>query len=511
MKLPDIFKMAFHNLWIRKLRTALNLVGIVIASVLLLATLAATEGIQDAVVRFVESSEHSKRFRIYPDFDRSVKPPPEAVKVEGEMSERRRKRLRDLLENNWREENQPRWYWIPPGLVEKIRKLPHVVEVSPKFSINCDIEIDGTLQKTFARSCSSLNLSLRQRMIAGEMIGDDNSKQILIHEGLAYKLGFRSDSDLEELIGKTVVLKFPVNAGTANLFGAKFFSESVEKRIQWFKVLEHLLSGKSVLTLGKEEQDLIKQFLKQQEKPSASPKFQVLKIEFEVAGVFRRRDDQDIQNVLERFTGGFGDVLFHHHVFENDLKEVLGKRGAHDADVFVDEYPNLKTVIEETEKNSVRVASPADIINRVVAGVENSKFTIGTIVLIVLFISAIGISNTMFMSLVERTEEIGILKAVGGSNRDVLHMILFEGLVTGLIGSLVSIGISFLVVLVGNEMLRNYVEYRSTMELEGQLFQVEGWMIAAMVAMATLTTTVAGLWPAWRASRLDPVDAMGQR
>lgn len=511
MKFAELSRMAFEILWVRKLRTALNLVGIVVASVLLLATLSATQGIRKAVLRFVNNSEHARKFRVYPDFDRSIKPPEDQVKVDGDMSDRRRTRIRRILEDKWREENQPRWYSIPIEVFDELRKIEHVVEVKPNYSASCDVVLGNDRERIFTRTYSNLDANLRSRILFGKDLSQQDQNEVLVHEGLAYELGYRSDKQLQELIGKEVILQFPVNANMFSLLGEEFFLQSVEQQTKWFEIIEKLLAGHNPADFSSEDKKRIQQFLSKRSGNNDQNKTKLVSMRFKVGAVFRHRDDEDIENVLERFTGGSGEILIHYRVFEKDLREVLGERSAHDADVYVEHYSHLESVIKQCREESLNSASATDIIGRIINGVEGSKFTIAVIILIVLLISAVGISNTMFISLIERTEEIGIIKAVGGSNRDVLVLVLCEGLVTGLIGGLVAIGISLLIVLGGNEILKNYVQSRANMELEGSVFDLELWMLALTLGVSTLTTTLAGIWPAWRASRLDPVDAMGQR
>jgi putative ABC transport system permease protein len=125
-------------------------------------------------------------------------------------------------------------------------------------------------------------------------------------------------------------------------------------------------------------------------------------------------------------------------------------------------------------------------------------------------VSAIGIANTMFIALFERTEEIGIMKAVGASNANVMWMIVFECIVTGLLAGVISLLIASVVAMIGNGYLLDYFESRSKIKLDGQVFVINLSISAIAFFLAVMVTTVAGIWPAWRAARLDPVVAMGR-
>jgi putative ABC transport system permease protein len=127
----------------------------------------------------------------------------------------------------------------------------------------------------------------------------------------------------------------------------------------------------------------------------------------------------------------------------------------------------------------------------------SSTFTayITGIALISLVVGAIGIANIMLVSVAERTREIGIMKAVGAHNDDVLQLFLLEAVLLGVFGSTVG-------ALVG--LGGGYVAAR----LIGLplAFRVEWFGVA--VGVGLLVGALAGLYPAWDAARTDPIDAL---
>lgn len=510
MRINDLLVTAFHNLWIRKLRTALNLVGIVLSCVLLLCTLAATNGIRLAIQRFVENSAEARQFHVAPDYDRTVTPPKSEIAVVGEMSERRRERISKILEENWREKNQPKRYLIRNSTLDELRKFTGVIDVAPRYHFRCDVLSNHQVQLGVARSCSLYNSDLRNRMIAGQCLSQDSVDQVLLHEGIAYELGFRSDVELENLIGQTVEVHFKSKDNFYSIFGDEFFLNSVQKQAQWFRIIEHFLAGKSLSDLDPASQQLVRDFARSRQQRAQPQATQLIKKEFIVCGVFRRSDQQDVSNILSQYTGGYGDLLLHYSVLESLLPDSAKYDGAFNAVVYVNEFADLQPGVAKATELGLSAAAPTRSIERVFQAIERAQQTVFGIVAIVLFISAVGISNTMIISLIERTEEIGIMKAVGASNGNVLWIILFEGLVTGLLGGLIAILISLGVITMGNGILRSYVETRASMNLEGKVFAMQTWMVGLGIALSVTITTLAGLWPAWRAAKLDPVIAMGR-
>lgn len=120
---------------------------------------------------------------------------------------------------------------------------------------------------------------------------------------------------------------------------------------------------------------------------------------------------------------------------------------------------------------------------------------------IALLVGAVGVMNTMFTSVLERTKEIGVMKAVGAKNSHILTIFLIEsglmGFVGGVVGTLAGLGLSAL----------------ASMFI-GRFFNVQMAVVASpALILITLAGSfslgaVAGLWPAWRASRLPVVDAL---
>lgn len=110
-----------------------------------------------------------------------------------------------------------------------------------------------------------------------------------------------------------------------------------------------------------------------------------------------------------------------------------------------------------------------------------------------LFVGGIGIMNIMFVSVTERTREIGIRKAIGARRRTILLQFLTEAVCIGLLGGLIGLGIA--------EAL--------TFVIERFLPAVMTWLILGVAFLVSLVTgVVSGFLPAWRASRMDPVDAL---
>jgi len=122
--------------------------------------------------------------------------------------------------------------------------------------------------------------------------------------------------------------------------------------------------------------------------------------------------------------------------------------------------------------------------------------------MISLLVGGIGIMNTMFTSVLERTKEIGIMKAIGAKRRDIQILFLLESGLLGLIGGLVgvTIGIS----------LSTLVEFAAKQALGTNLLQASAspLIIIGALLFSSLIGTISGFLPARRAAKLNPVDAL---
>ena len=133
-----------------------------------------------------------------------------------------------------------------------------------------------------------------------------------------------------------------------------------------------------------------------------------------------------------------------------------------------------------------------NIINVIVIGIA----------MISLFVGGVGIANTMYTSVVERTKEIGIMKAVGARNKDVLYIFLIEsgmlGLVGGIAGALIGLGGAFAVSSMANQAIG------------GDLFQVSisYSLLFGAVSFSFFVGIFSGIFPAMQASKLNVVDAL---
>jgi putative ABC transport system permease protein len=125
---------------------------------------------------------------------------------------------------------------------------------------------------------------------------------------------------------------------------------------------------------------------------------------------------------------------------------------------------------------------------------------------IALAVSALGIMNTMVMSILERTREIGIMKAIGGSDGDIRRIFLIEASAIGFFGGIAGVALGWLVGRIINIGANVYIQNQGG--TPGNLFSLPFWLIGGAIGFSIAISLLAGSYPAARAARLDPIQAL---
>jgi putative ABC transport system permease protein len=222
-------------------------------------------------------------------------------------------------------------------------------------------------------------------------------------------------------------------------------------------------------------------------------------VSFEVVGVIKRVGDPTLD----------GGVL----ISEPDIRELLNESNLY-TQIVAQAVGNPDVVAESVEKRlrrsrgldegkeDFRVQSSTELIESFNAVFNIIQVVFVGIAAISLLVGGIGIANVMFTAVLERTREIGVMKAIGARNKDVMLMFLVEsgflGLVGGIIGILIGMGISKVVEIGANTAFGPGTIYAS----------YSPFLIVGMMIFSVGLGALSGVLPARRASKLKPVEAL---
>lgn len=174
----------------------------------------------------------------------------------------------------------------------------------------------------------------------------------------------------------------------------------------------------------------------------------------------------------------------------------------------------VSEAIKQKFGGQVSVTSATAILDTISTIFSNIEIFLAGIAGISLLVAGIGIMNIMIVSLMERTREIGILKALGMKGRTVLLIFLGEASIIGLMGGAIGIGLGWglaeIFARVGFAAMRggqqgNQAGVAISMQIVPILTPT---VLFGALAFGLVVSVVFGLYPAWRASKLRPVEAL---
>jgi putative ABC transport system permease protein len=169
----------------------------------------------------------------------------------------------------------------------------------------------------------------------------------------------------------------------------------------------------------------------------------------------------------------------------------------------IDDLTPVRTAIEGMGYGVIAVADQLEEIKRSFLIMDALLGTVGTIALIV---AALGIINTMVTSILERTREIGVMKAIGGSERDIRWVFFSEAAMIGLVGGAFGLVLGWVVTEIANAVANHYLRPQGVPEVD--LFHIPLWLVLGALLFSTGVSLLAGLYPASRAAAVDPVKAL---
>lgn len=187
------------------------------------------------------------------------------------------------------------------------------------------------------------------------------------------------------------------------------------------------------------------------------------------------------------------------------------KEGYSDAIVKADSTENVLDIAEQIKTMGYQANTPQSFIEGVNSYFMILQIIFGGVGAVALLVAAIGIANTMSMAILERTREIGLMKAVGATNRDVLSVFLGESAGIGLLGGLGGELAGWVACKALNVVMLSYLTSRAAQmgsTPPTQAISTPPWLMVFTLVFAMLVGLISGLYPSLRAATLVPVTAL---
>lgn len=216
---------------------------------------------------------------------------------------------------------------------------------------------------------------------------------------------------------------------------------------------------------------------------------------FQVKGILEELGSQDTDNVA------FISLAAANALFE--------RGGSYDGIYVITMDPEENDAVEERIRKiygkNIGVTSPKALAETIKDVMGTFNVFISSIASISMFVGAVGIVTTLYTSVIERTREIGLLKAIGYGNKSILFMFLTESMAIGILGGLCGLAIG-----VGGAYVLVQIMFRMDPNAEGVTINpyFASMDMVEIFLLALVLSIVAGLYPAWRASRLNPIEAL---
>ncbi|HAN98060.1 MAG TPA: hypothetical protein DCQ98_11830 [Planctomycetaceae bacterium] len=515
MRTIDLIGMALRNLRARPVRSALNALGILLGSQIVLMTLAGTRGAADSLLALVGQAEGMRRIVVMAS-DAGIEPPAEAIAVDGEQDESRRQAIEQRLRDEWLSSNAV-YAPVSAEQLAMMRGLPHVVEVVPERRLSVEFRRGETTWTTFVDSVADSSRQLEEQLIVGRLPRPGATDEVLLSEYAAYRLGGTTRREAELLLGRSFDVRFRREgvpaAGLSHLLYRTGAQVTTDDEALLAESVARLIDRLPEASLSESQRAMLEAIFAPAESESSAatdePKAPIepyFERRLTVCGIVELGDDAP--GFLQFLTRTAPDVGMNHRGMEPLSEQAEQLVPFRTCFVQVDSIANLAATVRSLEEAGLQVYSNTWLIDDIDRQIGIARWGVIGVASIVLLVTALAISNTLVISVLQRIPEFGIMKSIGASNRQILGMMLFEGGCLGALGAIGAMLLSWPIASVIEGQVQAYIAYRIGSPFDGAVFRTEVGDHLSVIVIALAIGVAASLLPAIRAARLDPIDAM---
>ncbi len=505
MNFADICQMALRNLQQAKLRAALTITGVVVGVTSLVCMVSFALGLQENLLNRTLSS-----FDIFttipvsgaslsmllelgknaenPDSDEGANasapatPPaaPEPERRRGPFEGMRRAKPRRMLDDK---------------AIAEIEKMPGVLYVQPRIGFEAVVQMERrTRQVAFSGAPMELSrLPGGGTLLAGTGFSNDFAREIVVGESMmnTFTTPPRKAANAPPA---------PNPATPPDPAPRKKVPTEAERKQAAEKML-----GKEVVLLTLREQPGA---------PGDTPENRYEKNIFKIVGVLKAEESHSVFEQMVFGRGGAfvpqGTARLYHKINGDSLSKlgetILGDSGYQGAIVRVKTPADTQSVYEGLNKMGLQAISLTQQLSQMKTFFMVINSSLALLAGISLLVAAIGISNTLIMSITERTREIGIMKAIGGDNRTIMSIFFCEAGLLGLLGGVIGVAGAWLLDAIANATVNHYIASSGGPKVE--FFFIPWYLWSGAILFAVGVSLLAAAYPAYRAARVDPIKAL---
>ena len=458
MKFPDLLIMSMNNLRRRKLRTVLTVLGVIIGTAAIVVMVSLGIGLNEMTMEQIASWGSLTTIEVY------------SQSSGGGMQ------MMGAAMSSQNSESEPNY--ITDKVIDNFKRIPHVTGVSPVLNMNVVMR-QGAYISTYVQ-------------LKG--VSQSYLEQLELAEGRLPQPG-----ELGLVFGNGVIRDF-TNAKTGKGYWDTGEMPDVDPM------------GKPMFVIF--DMDAYYQSQGSGSSSDGTPVKPPKKYMIETTGMLAGGENGYSNYSWYVFTDIDGLKAQLKKVFKkgtpipgqptNKKGKPLNELVYNSAEVFVDDMENVTQVQEQLAAMGYQVNSQMDFLESSRQQTNMVQAVLGGIGAVSLFVAAIGIANTMMMSIYERTKEIGVMKVLGCDMGNIRNMFLIESGFIGFMGGTIGVALSYGV----SAIVNRFVNMSQSMGLSGDLSRIPPWLSMAAIGFAVFVGMAAGFMPAVRAMKLSPLAAI---
>ena len=489
MSFIDILHLALRNLRQAKLRATLTTMGVIVGVAVIVTMVSFGLGLQGNMLARFKALDLFSEIRVFGQSLSSM-----ASSGTGRSSGRGRDDSPDRREGRLRADNSPKRI-LDDAAVAEIGKIEGVAYVEPNINFTVYVRSNSRVLTQFASGATVPNASSRFKdFVAGKMISTPGADEVVVSERFARDFGFENVADAA---GQTLEFLAPANENKdeksgdeeeqANFFGIPLSEEEPDERNS-SGLVAHTFRISGVLKTELKE----------------GPGQGGLRGLMPRAGIYVPLQTARAWTLQHR--GPMGEVAL-------ELARQSGALGEADSEGYDSAVVRVTDPVALTEVrkrltnlgfSSFSIVDELEQLRTVFLILDSVLGLLGGISLLV---ASFGIANTMIMSILERTREIGIMKAIGAEDREIKLIFFVEAAVIGIAG-----GVFGTILAWGIDGIANRLAYRFILKPQGasyvDFFSLPPYLSLGAILFSLVISILAALYPAARAASIDPVKAL---